>query len=64
MVYLIVATETRNGEYDNGKKWVNAHDYQIVLGSVKAKDYEDALEAGACEFGIAINNIDAYELTV
>lgn len=71
--YLIAATMTRDiqiftgreqdydCEGDNEKYWRDCYG-EVILGSVLAKDFFEALEKGSKEFNISKDSIRAYQI--
>lgn len=62
MLYLIVANNTRDTQFERAPgDWVDGYG-QLVLGTLYADDYEDAIYKGARKYNIITDNVDAYEL--
>ncbi len=62
MVYLIVADRTRDSQFERSTGvWCDG-DGQLVLGTVYADTYQEALEEGSKKYDVDFDFIDAYEL--
>lgn len=62
MVYMLVATDTRDVQFYTGQDWRDGFG-QLILGFVHADDYFEDLKKGAEKYEIGEEYIDAYALS-